>query len=265
MFLLSGLDFPKDEASLVSAIDQGLHPLGLRAGRVRCEGAFPALSLLRCDLSGAVFRSEHRAATAAGATQSGFFARRAEVVCDGATLGGLGFSATLTLDDAVFAFARDAAGNPLLALEQCGAGVMELEVTRSEFEKLVLSLAAKAAEEHGAEVKAVTATWEPCGERAISLRVVARAKAMFMETSVTARGRVEVSDALAIGVSGLSCSGEGMVGNLAASFLRKEIPKYEGRSVSLAGTFGGVRLKDVTLRCEPDVLRVRASAAPAVE
>ena len=264
MFLLGGLDFPKDAASLVSAIEQGLHPLGLGAGRVQCEGAFPALSLLRCDLSGAVFRSEHRAATAAGALQPGFFARRVEVACDAATLGGLGFSASLALDDAVFAFARDAAGAPMLALEQCGAGVLELAVTRGEFEKLVFSLAAKAAEEQGAEVKAASVTWEASGERAVALRVVARAKAMFMETSVSARGRVEVTDALAVVVSGLSCSGEGMVGNLAATFLRKEIPKYEGRSVSLAGVFGGIRLKDVGLRCEPDILRVRAHAAPGV-
>ena len=49
-----------------------------------------------------------------------------------------------------------------------------------------------------------------------------------------------------------------MMGNLAATFLRKEIPKYEGRSVSLAGAFGGLRLREVTLKCEDEVLRVRA-------
>ena len=259
MFLLSGSDFPNNEASLIAAIGDGLRPLGLNADRVSAEGGFPSLAALRCDISGAVFLREHRAATAAGDLQPGFFARRVEVACRSAKFEGLSFAGSLSLDDAVFAFGRNATANPVLVLEKCAGGALELAVERSEFETLVHSLASKAAEEHGAEVKSVTVAWEQSGPRALSMRLVARAKAMFMVTSVTALGRVEISDKLEASISGLSCSGDGMVGNLAASFLRKEIPKYEGRSISLAGAFGGgLRLRDVSLRCEQDSLRVRA-------
>ncbi len=263
MFLLSGSDFPNNEASLIAAIGNGLRPLGLNPERVSTEGAFPSLAALRCEISGAVFLREHRAAKAVGELKPGFFARRVEVACRSAQFEGLAFAGSLSLDDAIFAFGRDAASNPVLALEKCASGALELAVERSEFEKLVHSLASKAAEEHGAEVKSVTVSWEQSGPRALSMRLVARAKAMFMETSVTALGRVEVTDSLDVIIAGLSCSGDGMVGNLAASFLRKEIPKYEGRSISLAGAFGGgLRLRDVALQCEQDSLRVKASALP---
>jgi hypothetical protein len=260
MFLLGHSEFPKDVGALVAAIDDGLRPLGLAAGRVSAEGALPAIALLRVDLSGAVFRVEHRASLAAGALEPGFFARRTEVLCSHARFGEIQFSGSLQIDDAVFGYGRDAGDQAVLALERCGNGTLDVSVARNEVEKAVLALASKAAEEQGAEVKSVAVHWESRGPRALELRVVARAKAMFVETSVTATGRVEITDALALVVSGLSCSGDGMMGNLAATFLRKEIPKYEGRSISLAGAFGGLRLRDVSLRCEQESLHVRAVA-----
>ena len=261
MFSLCGVDFPKDGAALRAALGEGLRPLGLDAGRVVVEGALPALSLLKFELSGAVFRAGHRPAVAVAEGIPGFFSRRVEVLCRPAMAGGVAFVATVGIDDAVFSFARDAAGCAVLVLDRCGAGVLELAVERAEVEKAVLAAASTAAEEQGATVKSVAVRWEQDGLRALTLSVDARAKAMFIETGVTATGRVEVTDALAVVVSGLRCGGDGMMGNLAASFLRKEIPKYEGRSVSLAGALGGLRLGDVTLHCEREVLRVRATLA----
>ena len=261
MLALCGSDFPNDVASLKAALGAGLRPLGLDAGRVSLEGALPALTLLRCELSGAVFRAGHRPAVAVGEGAPGFFARRVEAVCAPGRAGDVAFAGSLGIDDAVFAFGRDAAGAAVLILERCGAGVLEVAIERSELEKAVLALAAKAAEEQGAEVKGVSVRWAQEGPRALVWRADVRAKAMFIETSVTASGRVSVTDALEVVLSGLTCGGEGMMGNLAASFLRKEIPKYEGRSISLAGAVGGLRLKDVSLRCEPEVLRVRAQVS----
>lgn len=258
MFLLGHSEFPKDAGALIASVGEGLRPLGLSSGCVSAEGSLPALTLLRCDLSGAVFRSEHRAALATGALEPGFFARRAEAICSSARFGEIEFSGALQIDDAVFGYGRDAAGQAVLALERCSSGTLDISVARNEVEKAVLALASKAAEEQGAEVKSVAVHWDSRGPRSLELRVVARAKAMFMETSVTATGRVEITDDLSLVITGLSCTGDGMIGNLAATFLRKEIPKYEGRSISLAGAFGGLRLKDVSLRCEAEMLRVRA-------
>ena len=260
MFALNGFDCPNDAASLKTAMEAGLRPLGLNPGCVVIEGSLPALSLLKCNLSGAVFRATHRPAVAVGEYTPGFFVRRVEAVCEPARFGEVEFSMSLGIDDAVFAFGRDATGEVVLVLERCGAGVLDVAIRRSEVEKAVLALASGAAEEQGAEVRGVSVRWEQDGPHALSLRADVRAKAMFIETSVKASGRVTVSDALAVTVSGLACSGDGMMGNLAATFLRKEIPKYEGRSISLAGAAGGLRLKDVTVRCEPDVLHVRATA-----
>jgi hypothetical protein len=265
MFLLGHSEFSKDVPSLVSAIGDGLRPLGLDSRAVFIDGALPALAVLRCDLSGAVFRPEHRPAFAVDGLAPAFFSRRAEVLFRPAFFGDWQFTGALGMDDAVFGFGRDAAGNAVLALalERCGAGTLELSVARSEVEKAVFSLAAKAAEEQGAEVKAVSVAWESVGPRALGLKIVARAKAMFVETGITATGRVEITDSLSLRVSALECSGDGMMGNLAATFLRKEIPKYEGRSISLAGAFGGLRLNDVSLACDASSMRVKATLGAA--
>lgn len=162
------------------------------------------------------------------------------------------------MDDAVFAFGRDLSGQAVLVLERCGSGVLEVEVRRDNVERVVAALATKAAEEQGADVKSVAVRWEQRGPRALGVAVDARAKAMFVETGIKANGLVSVDDSMALQVSGLACSGEGMMGNLAATFLRKEIPKYEGWTFPLAGALPGLRVRDVSLRCEGDSLRVRA-------
>ncbi len=261
MFPLGGPIFPTDEPSLIAAIGAGLSPLGLSAACVSVEGVLPALGALKCDLSGAVFCSSHRAAKAAGEITPGFFARRAEAFCNDGHFEGMAFTASLKIDDAIFGYRRDDEGDAVLVLEGCAAGVLELEISRADVEKALFSVVSKAAEEHGAEVKGVAVSWEQSGPKALALRVDVRAKAMFVETRVTANGRVEITDALEAVVSGLSCKGDGMMGSLAASFLKKEIPRFEGRSISLGGAFGGgLRLKDVSLHCESNSLRVGATA-----
>lgn len=261
MFPLCRTEFPKDELELKSAIGAGLGPLGLDASRVTVDGALPALAELRCDVSGSEFRKEHRFAVATGAVSPGFFARKVSVLCENGRFSGAGFSASLRMDDAVFGYGRDAVGGAVLMLERCGSAVLDVSVHRSGLERMLFDLAAAAAEEQGAEMKGMSLYWEQQNPQAVTFRIEARAKAMFVETRVSATGRVAIDDAMQITISGLTVSGEGMMGNLAATMLRKEIPKYEGRSFSLGGILpGGLRLKSIALRCEPEALSVHATA-----
>ena len=261
MFPLCRTEFPKDELELKAAIGAGLAPLGLDASRVNLDGSLPALAELRCDVSGVEFRKEHRFAVATGAASPGFFARKVSVLCDNGRFSGAGFSSSLRMDDAVFGYGRDAVGGAVLMLERCGSVVLDVSVHRSGLERVLFDLAAAAAEEQGAEMKGMSLHWEQQSPQALTFRIEARAKAMFVETRVTATGRVVIDDAMRVTVSGLTCAGEGMMGNLAATMLRKEIPKYEGRSFSLGGVLpGGVQLKSIALRCEPEAIAIHATA-----
>lgn len=260
MFALSRVDFPKDELELKAAIGAGFAPLGLDASRVALEGSLPALTALRCNLSGAEFRKEHRFAKAEGAISPGFFVRELSVSCEHGRFLGAEFSASLRVDDAVIGYGRDSKNSAVLVLEKCGAAALNVSLFRSGIERVLFDLAASAADEQGAEMKETSLHWEQESPRALKLRIEARAKAMFVDAHVTATARVSIDDDLRLTVSGLACTGEGMMGNLAATMLRKEIPKYEGRSIALGEALpGGLQMKSIELRCEPEALVIRAT------
>ncbi len=261
MFALCREDFPKDELELKTAIGAGFGLLGLDASRVELEGSLPALTSLRCNVSGAEFRKEHRFAKAVGAISPGFFVRELSVLCENGRVLGAGFSASLRVNDAVLGYGRDVNHGAVLVLEKCGAAVLNVSLHRSGIERVLFDLATTAADEQGAEMKETSLHWEQETSRALKLRIEARAKAMFVDARVTATVRVSIDDDLQLTVSGLSCTGEGMMGNLAATMLRKQIPKYEGRSIALGDALpGGLRMKSIELRCEPDALVIRATA-----
>jgi hypothetical protein len=79
---------------------------------------------------------------------------------------------------------------------------------------------------------------------------------------VTVAGRVEIDAALEARLEGLECAGDGMVGKLAASFLRPKFAALEGRSFALGQMVAGLALREITLQ-GGDALRLHAKFGEA--
>lgn len=218
---------PHDTDTLRAGLAAALVPLGLGAGALVVEGEFPSLGAVRANITGARFHRGLRVQTAP-AGQPAFFARELSVTASPAYLESLPFTLAVQGADAVFSLA-----GPVLALAQCGAGTLDVAVKHPDLEAALTAVAREAAEKKGAEVKSVKVELKSNGPRSLELRAVAVAKAMFLTATLTITGRVDVSETMEVRLSGLGCTGDGMIANMAAGSLRPRLAAMEGRSLAL--------------------------------
>ncbi len=128
-----------------------------------------------------------------------------------------------------------------LTFTRSGSGALALTIPLAELERAMLALARDAAEKQGAEVESVKVVWTSESPRALRLHAVAVAKAMFISAKLTITGRIEISDALVLQIGDLTCTGDGMIANLAASYLRTRLSELEGRGIPLQSLLPGLR------------------------
>jgi hypothetical protein len=108
----------------------------------------------------------------------------------------------------------------------------------------MLAVAGAAAREQGVTITDVEIRLASAGKRSVAADVRVNAKKAFVKGTVLLTGRADVDDDLNATLSDLSCTGDGMIGNLAAGFLKPHLAKYNGKQFPLM-TFS---LGDVTLR-----------------
>ncbi len=241
---------PVDTATLRLALAGVVRPLGLPEAALSMEGTFPSIASLHVDLTGAKFhRGLHFAHSSAGG-EPAFFVRDLQVVGAPLYVEVLPVLLSAKASDAVFALS----GNTL-SFSRCNAGHLELSVKQADLETALASVAREAAEKKGGELKSMQVHLQSAGPRALELRAVAVAKAMFFTATLTITGRVEIDDALDVRVVNLDCVGEGIIGSMAAGAIRPKLAAVEGRSFSLKAFVPS--LHNITLDAA-DGLRIRA-------
>ncbi len=242
---------PVDTASLRACLLAVTRQLELPDSAVAVEGEFPSVGEVRVNLTGGRF---HRGLRLAPGTETGgqpaFFVRAISVAATPASFESLPFTLAGQASDAVFALAGST-----LSFSRCSAGTLDLSVQHADLEAALTELAREAAAQKGAELKSVKVELKSLGPRALSLRAVAVAKAMFFTATLTITGRVEISESLEVRLTDLACAGDGMIANMAASAVRPRLAAMEGHSVSLRAFVPGLR--GVTLAAR-DGLHVHA-------
>ena len=248
MFALGGDSFPHDTQSLRTALASGAVPFGAREDAVTAEGEFPSLAALRMDLTGIRLDGSTRPATAQENAAGGFFSRRLEVTAEPARLGAVPVSLRLRAEDCVFTFGTAEDGARLLSLQSCSKGNLDASATTAEMEAALLGLARDAAAGHGAEVKSVELTLAAESPSAIAVTAIAVAKAMFFTATLTIRGRIAMDADFNLRLSDASCTGDGMIANLAAAQLRPRLAELAARTFSLRAFLpAGLQPTEVTL------------------
>jgi hypothetical protein len=235
-----GSKAPTDTATLRTALTRALAASGVPADAVAAEGEFPNVSALRLHLTGAQFTRGMAPPKPGAERQAGFFARTVEVLAAPASIEGVPFHLTLHAEDAVFAFAKNSDGQFALVIESAARGDAEFRVAGGDLENALASLARNAAEKQGAEIQGVTLRFTADGPRTLNLTAGVSAKAMFLAAKVAVSGRLVIGDSLDATVHGLACTGEGMLGNMAAGVLRPKFAQFEGRAFPLAKLLPGL-------------------------
>ena len=263
MFLLGGSDFPNDNTTLRAALAESLAPLGPGATAVVLDGAFPSFAAVRVDLTGARFQRGQRPAGASPEMRDGFFARVLEIKAAPARFERLPFSLLFRAGDSVFAFGKTADGARVGILQHCSGGSLEIAVIIADIEAALLALANDAASAFGAGVESVRVAIEAESPRRIAITVNAIAKALMTKAALTLRGRMEIDEGFNARLSDLTCTGSGMIANLAAGQLRPRLAEWERLSFPLVGVLpAGLDFSDIALEAGPE-LKCRAAIRSA--
>lgn len=258
MFLLGGSDFPNDSATLHAALSESLAPLGLDATAVVLDGAFPSFAAMRVDLTGALFHRGYRMPGASSPGKDGFFSRAIEIKASPAKFESLPFNVSFRADDCVFAFGNTAEGVRVGILQRCSGGTLEVAIRVADIEASLLTIANEAASGFGASVQSVRIVLDAESPRRVAITATTVAKALMTKATLTLRGRLEVDDGFNARLSDITCTGDGMIANLAASQLRPRLAEWERVSFSLANALPeGLAISDIALDAGPE-LRARA-------
>jgi hypothetical protein len=257
MLPISGETFPATADELAAALRRGFEAGSVTPRAIAAEGAFPQMSRLSIDLTGAqltrheVPRSlEGEGSTTLSAEEFEMFGEPLyfEKTAIEARLEGKGVTAQVV-------------GNPQkgsLVLKQAASGTVSVKAAIEALEGLLQSFAAEAASKQGVDVKKTKLTLTQEGPRAVAFRAEVTAKVFIMSAALALTGKLEIDDEFNARLSSLGLDGDAMVTNLAGGFLKPRLQQLEGRAFPLLAILpSGLHLRDIQVTVAP-ALQIQA-------
>ena len=255
MFPLAGKDFPTGTEQLKRAVAgvlaEALSFTDKRELVSAAGGAYPNIERVRIDLSGGTVNLAKLPPRPrpVGKRDPGVKIGELEVLGQPIRIEKSQMYLRLFGRNLTFDYARDAQARPLLVLAKAQDGQVDLKIDKRDLQALLLSAASQAAKEHGITIQDLKLDLTSTGPRSVIVRADVKAKKMVMSGQIAIRGRADLNDQLVATLSDLSCDGQGVVGTMAAAFLRERLKKLEGSAFSLmALSMGDVALRDLQLK-----------------
>jgi hypothetical protein len=165
----------------------------------------------------------------------------------------------LAADDVRLDVAKDARGQLTPSLAAARNGTLLVEFTKAELQHLLLAFAQAGAAEQGVKIESADLTLASAGPRAVTASVRVRAKKGFIPATLVIDGRADVDEQLAVTLSGLRATGEGVVGSMVSGVIGGKLREHEGKRFDLRpAALRSLRLRG--LQVDPgDPLRVSAA------
>lgn len=259
MFPLAGKEFPTSSDELASSIEEALGKVFTmpKSNGVVVDGAkFPSLKTVKINLSGATVSAKKPPPkpTPVGKRQAGVRVDKLEVTGQPIQYEQTKLHLKVTGSGLAFDFARDKSGKPLLVLAEAKDGKVEAKITKKDIETLMIEAAAIAARQQGITIQGLDLDLKSDGPRSVAAQVRVKARKLLMSGTIVITGKLDVDDELNATVSELNCTGEGMVGNVAAGIVQKKIKPYHGTTIPLmAFSLGDVALRDLKIKVKDSV------------
>jgi len=264
MFHLGGSSFPATREQLVEAVKEGIRGLlSLPPGKdvVRIEGGnYPTFDRVTVDLTAARSDADKipPEPRGTGQRQPGVSTARLEVGGHPLYIRTAAIELSLTASAARFDYDRDSAGRPVLVLTDARDGNVTLQTRKQDLDALVLAGAREAGAQHGIQIVETQLTLTQTGDRSVAADVRVKAKKLFVTAIVHIRGKLNIDEALNAQIIDLSCSGEGMMSEMACTAIRPQLQKINGQTIPLTAlSMGQVRLRDLKLQVG-DVMKASA-------
>jgi hypothetical protein len=264
MFPLAGNSYPTSSDELARGIRDALAEMFTFPNPnsvIRIEGdAWPAIDRLTVDLGGAIVR----------VSQPPPKPVPQESREPGITIGQLQVlghpiryqQSRLDLDVAArnvrTEFSHDSTGRALILLADASDGHVETQIGKADLQSAMRAAATEAAKPQGVTIQDLQVSLASDGVRSLAGEVRVKAKKMMMSGVVVVRGKVEIDQDMIATLSNLTCTGEGMIGGMAAAMVNSKLRLYEGKRVPLmAFALGDVTLRGLRITTD-DPIAVRA-------
>jgi hypothetical protein len=262
MFPLTSKNFPPNAGTLRDELEESLRRVVRPAGPMVTveEKRYPELAAIRISLDGAhaADRPPPRPALPMGPVEPALRVEQFEVSGRPIFVQRAKVAISCTAREVRLGHGRDEDGNALLLLQDAAEGKVEVEMTLSDLEGLVLAGAKAAAAKQGVTVEDVRIELRARSERALDIVVHVRAKKLFLSAALQISGSVTIDEQLNAHLTGLECAGEGTLGTLAGGFIAPHLQRFNGREFSLVALpLGEVKLRDVQIAAGRE-LRVTA-------
>ena len=234
---------------------------------VSVEGAaWPAIEQIRVDLGGATVRVAQPPPKPmpGGARDPGIVINQVQVTGHPIWYQRSKIDVDVAASGVRADFTHETDGRAMLMVAEVSQGFAELKISKSDLRVALLAAASEAAKAQGVSILDLQIDLAGDGLRSVAVEVRVKAKKMMMSGSIIVRGKADVDSNLVARLYNLSCSGEGMVGNIAAGMVNSKLRQFEGKQIPLmALSLGDVKLRDVRITTqEPITLRVEFGRSP---
>ena len=184
---------------------------------------------------------------------------RFEFLARGLSLDDARVDIDLTAQDARLLFTRDKDGKPLLVMGDAKAGRMSVESSLDDVEHLLLARAKKGAAAYGLAVDRASLRLKVENERSIRVHLKLSTRVgRVIPAGLHFRARMDIDENLNGRLSGMSCTGDDVLGPLISGLIHPFIKKYNGTTRPLMNfPKTDMRLRDVQI-VSGDTIRLSA-------
>jgi len=260
MFPLTGKSFPSSSDELCRSIEDALGEVlsfpSKNGSVVTVEGSFPAIRKLKIDLSGASIHVTEPPPQPKpkGKRQPGIKLDKLDVAGHPILYEKSKADLDLTARGLSFDFAHGADGKAMLILTDAQDGNVEVKISKSDLQSMLLAIASGAAKQQGVTIQELQVDLKSSGPRSLEVEARIKAKKMVMSGVVMITGKADVDDDLVATLSELSCKGEGVIGTMACAFLQDKLKKANGKKFPLMTfSMGDVSLRDLKISTSPAI------------
>lgn len=250
MISLGRKDFPSPRDDLAQALDQALHRLVQKKGRIvdLRSRVFPLVDEIRINLDGAKLDSPlPPLAKVEGETALAFETAVVTVTGRNMSVRGVPLDLRMEMRDVVFDKGNDANGEAVLVLHRAREGQLVLSAAQLDLEEAIVRIAGERARLYGIELEQVRLAMRARSRRSLAADLQMWGKKFFARAKIDIYAQFDMTNEFVVKISQLKCKGDGKLGSFACATLQPLFQRALEKSFPLKSIplFGDLQLRDI--------------------
>jgi hypothetical protein len=249
MIPLGRKDFPSPRQDLAQALDDALHRLVEKPGRIidLRSRVFPLVDEVRINLDGAKFDSPTPPLVQVeGETTLAFETAAVNIGGRNISVRGVPINLRMEIRDVVFHKGTDANGDAVLLIHKAREGQLVISAAQLNLEGAIARIGGERARLWGVDLEQVRLATRARSRRSLAADIQVQAKKFFTRARIDIYAQLDVSNEFVAKISQLKCKGDGKLGSFACAALQPVFAKIMEKSFPLTSIpLGQIQLRDI--------------------